>query len=880
MKRFLKNIVYVLFPAIIIAIICPAHISARESVVKGRIIDKDDKAPVSGCIIQRLMEDGSRGKEYSISDEKGEFRLVMSGNSSSRKAIARLTGYRDTTFTWSRAGDAGVIELEPAPVTLEKFTVTTPVHAKGDTIVYDVKSLANKADVSLEDVIAKIPGVTIGNGGIIKYQNKDINKFYIQGVDLLGGRYTLATRNLRPQDVKTISVLQRHQAVRALQGIQPEEAAALEIQLEESRLMRPFGSIKTGAGGSDRANLLGEIFAMTVAQEFQALGVLKANNSGTNYRNSLSDLFNTANVNPDPAMSLYPEKPFGSPPVSEKRYLQNKSGIASLNLARMPSKGTTMKFYIDWNGENGSFDNYQTESYSFPDGAERVIDRSTDNHLRSHNMKANLDYTLNVPEKYIRETLKVTGSFLRNSYELAIPGSVIQRVRTNSFGLANDLMLTLRKGKKAYTLMSNVSVSSTPRADLFAFDRSADTLMVNQQASGLNFKTDHRISLSYKLIRHFATGVNLSLMTDYNHFSNKGSFAADFLEIAPADLKNFNGELTASPFINYGVGGRLTLTLSAPTKFIWIDSHNRYPRKTDYSKSQVLPSVSLSGRYSSRRQDYLMGSISYGKNLGSSVSAFILTPLWTTYRNVGVRGDGSLPRLSNFSASADYVINRLTKGIYCVFSANYWRMASDRMGSLDLSDNQTSTTILRHHNVNRLMGVRGRFSKILLGKGTSFSAEASWSNTSAMFSRGGGLFLSKGNNLSGSVSWESSVKRDLLISKLTASVDYTEQKHDKSFKSSIANFNITESLNVFPIKNMKMMLLLSFRSTEMEKRRNEVFLDGEISYQLKRCEIGLDLQNLTNRRQYVSSRIGNAISTRSIFSLRPVMALAWVKFGF
>lgn len=853
---------------------------AQNIIVKGKIIDKDDNAPVSGCIIQKVKEDGSRGPEFSISDELGFFRLNLGKEDASKRAVARLTGYLDTVFTWNISGDAGVIKLTPAPVVLENFSVTAPVHAEGDTLVYDVKALANKADVTLEDVIAKIPGVSISSNGIIKYQNKSINNFYIQGIDLLGGRYALATRNLKPEDVKTISVYQRHQAVKALQGIRPEEAAALEIRLEESKLMRPFGTVKTGAGASDRLNLLCEIFAMTVAENFQILGVLKGNNIGTNYKNALSDFFSTANVNNDIASSLYPEKPFGAPPVRENRYLENKSGIASLNLAKIPSKGSILKCYFDWNGENGCFENNQSQSYSYPNGEDITINRSIDNHLRSQNLKANLNYTLNTPEKYISETLKVTAIFARNSYRLSIPESVMQRVRTDNFGAANNFMLTLRKGKKAYTLISKISISSTPKADLFALNKSVDSLMVSQQANGFNFKTDHSLSFNYKLIRILATGMSLSMVTDYNSFSNKGCFAADFLEIEPADLRIFDGEITASPFLNYGFGGRFTATLSIPTKLKWIDSHNKSPQETNYSKTHVLPSVSLNCRYSLYRQDALSGKITYGKSLGSSSSAFIITPIWTTYRMKSVSGDGALPDLSNFSTAVDYIINRLTKGVYCEMSAFYSSVTSDRMGSLDLSDNQTSSTILKHHNTNKIIGFRGKFSKIRLGKGTTFSTEVAWNNTSALFSRGEGFFLTKGNNISAAVSWENALRQNLIITKFTASADYMEQKNDKLFKSSIANFGLSESINIFPIENLRIMFLLSFRSTEMEKRRNEVFLDGEISYKLKRYEIGLDLQNLTNRKQYVSSNIGNAISTRNAYSLRPLMILAWIKFGF
>jgi hypothetical protein len=47
--------------------------------------------------------------------------------------------------------------------------------------------------------------------GKILYQGKAINKYYIEGLDLLEGKYNLANDNLPYQEVSQVQILENHQ---------------------------------------------------------------------------------------------------------------------------------------------------------------------------------------------------------------------------------------------------------------------------------------------------------------------------------------------------------------------------------------------------------------------------------------------------------------------------------------------------------------------------------------------------------------------------------------------------------------------------------------------------------------------------------------------
>lgn len=67
----------------------------------------------------------------------------------------------------------------------------------------------------------------------ISYQGTAINKFYIEGMDLLGGKYNIATNNISNDDVGSVEIMENHQPIKALNGLSISEQAAINLRLKE-----------------------------------------------------------------------------------------------------------------------------------------------------------------------------------------------------------------------------------------------------------------------------------------------------------------------------------------------------------------------------------------------------------------------------------------------------------------------------------------------------------------------------------------------------------------------------------------------------------------------------------------------------------------------
>lgn len=78
--------------------------------------------------------------------------------------------------------------LEPGKILLKEVTVKSDrIREQGDTIIYNVGRFAQSQDRSIGDVLKRMPGIDVARNGKIQYQGVDINTFYIEGSDLLGG---------------------------------------------------------------------------------------------------------------------------------------------------------------------------------------------------------------------------------------------------------------------------------------------------------------------------------------------------------------------------------------------------------------------------------------------------------------------------------------------------------------------------------------------------------------------------------------------------------------------------------------------------------------------------------------------------------------------
>ena len=203
--------------------------------VKG-VVRSDKGEPLAGAMVKAVDADGGV-LAYAIADGEGGYRLLLEPLPEPLRLVFSCMGYETLERTVDDPAQPVDVRLREKAFELKEVVVRVPpVRALGDTLLYDVASFRSQSDRSIEDVIKRLPGIRVEDDGRIYYNGEAINKFYIENLDLLGGRYAIATRNISPDDIASVSVYENHQPVQALKDLKVSDRAALNLTLKRSSL--------------------------------------------------------------------------------------------------------------------------------------------------------------------------------------------------------------------------------------------------------------------------------------------------------------------------------------------------------------------------------------------------------------------------------------------------------------------------------------------------------------------------------------------------------------------------------------------------------------------------------------------------------------------
>jgi len=219
-----------------------------QTTIKGNISDSNTKAiPNSSVLILKKATDDVIA--YAISDSKGNYSVTFSSTYNEIDIQVRCMGYETITETINSITQNKNFYLKEKMFEIKEVIVKkTAITQIGDTIKYSVNSFSKEQDRSIGDVLKRMPGIEVLSDGKVLYQGKPINKYYIEGLDLLEGKYNLANDNLPYKDVTQVQILENHQPIRALDSLKFSDQAALNIKLKNTNTFT--GQARLGSGFS------------------------------------------------------------------------------------------------------------------------------------------------------------------------------------------------------------------------------------------------------------------------------------------------------------------------------------------------------------------------------------------------------------------------------------------------------------------------------------------------------------------------------------------------------------------------------------------------------------------------------------------------------
>ena len=234
-----------------------AHAQRDTITISGHVSFTDE--PAEACIVALLYPSDSALVAYDITDEKGTFRLCFVKGAD--ELLMRVTGFnvkRQMKRITARSQTLNLTVEEENMMLREVQIKAQKMWGNRDTLNYLVSAYTKEHDRTIGDVLRQLPGITIDNDGTIKYQGTPINHFYIENLDMLQGRYGLATNGIKAEDVATVQVLENHEHIKALQDQVPPESAAINLKLKENAKGVWTKNMDLGAGAYGKGMLWDE----------------------------------------------------------------------------------------------------------------------------------------------------------------------------------------------------------------------------------------------------------------------------------------------------------------------------------------------------------------------------------------------------------------------------------------------------------------------------------------------------------------------------------------------------------------------------------------------------------------------------------------------
>ena len=821
----------------------------------GKVTDVE-KQPLAGVMVK--VTNGNATLGFATTGKDGNYECAISDSKIKMLIVSfRKLNHKDHLDTVTSGTKRLDVTLHRGAIQLREAVVRVPpVKALGDTVLYNLKSFLQSGDHTLEDGLKRLPGIKVDDTGGISYMGRDISNFYIEGLNLLGGRYNLATQNIPTDKVTSVEVLRHHQANK-VDKQELSDHVALNIKLSAKARLRPFGTYEArlgyrpdkwlyGAGGT----------GMLFRKNFQMLGTLKLANDGRMGRNELYDHFSVSSWNTSAEAAL-PLLSGNRPPMREIRYFDSSNAMFSINALQKLTDDNQLRVNANYSHRHSKHDYHVLTQYP-DDDAYLLTEELADFRQREHRADVNLNYRSDKETRLVENTFAMRGRFadaLSDADCNKTPYSSQQT--TNTFGLRNDFSLVRRINKWKMNFGSTVQYTETPdnTLDISRYEEDYRGI-IRQETRSRTFYTKETFYTGFQLQPSLTLSLPVALNANVNRLHT--DWRGDTLAVNA--LQGWNMSLSATPQIEYQTANRgFRATIGVPLTFFTQDYRNKARgADLDFAKCYANWAVKLiyvpNGNVEWNASSYLH------QNFGD-MADLLTGPIQTDYRTIRTRsGIFGRSKLIRNNLSFDWQ-EPLT---FWHFTAHtgYNRSISNIMNGQQVTGGNQSFQEVVHDNTGDVVSTSASLSKFLFPIKTSMSVEGAyrWQRFESVSQQNIVTTYSSGYTLSGHISTNP-------VSKFQAFYDLTFQRYmlrGHNAKSSSDNWK-QQARATYTFRPGFLASLsgeLQRNSLPASGRKSFAFLDAAMEYKFSnpKLHLRLELNNLLNTRTY-SHTVYDALNT-------------------
>src|SRR5690242_10351145 len=262
--------------------------SAAQS-VSGSVQDAATNMAVSNATVKLQVADSSQDPMLTVSDATGHFNFEDVANGAYKLTVTSI-GYAPQNKVLTVLGqDVNLqINISKTEETLSTVVInnTPPVRQNGDTLDYSANQYKVNPDATSEDLIKKMPGVTVDKNGTVTAQGETVKKVTVDGRDFFGDDATATLRNLPADVVDKIQVFDKLSDQAQLTGFDDGNTTkSINIVTKKDMRTGNFGRVYAGYGTDDRYSGGGNVSFFNNARRISLVGLV----NNVNQQNFSSD---------------------------------------------------------------------------------------------------------------------------------------------------------------------------------------------------------------------------------------------------------------------------------------------------------------------------------------------------------------------------------------------------------------------------------------------------------------------------------------------------------------------------------------------------------------------------------------------------------------
>lgn len=620
------------FPILFLFLSSIVYAQSKSYTIEGIIQSKNDSTYLESATVHLEKVKDSSVVTYTITDEKGKFKLEGKSFEKELRLVVSFVGYKPyakkIVFD-EKSFQLGNIELETNDNLLDEVIVKSraPITIKKDTLEFNVKSFKTKKDANVEDLLKKLPGVEVDAEGQITVNGKPVNKILVNGKPFFGNDPSITTKNLSKEIIEKVQITDTKTKSQAFSGEKgDDENKTINLTIKKENNKGYFGRLAAGKGTDDLYEFAGMVNRFNNNRRISILG-------GGNNLNSPGFSFGGI------------QRMFGGGNVSIGNFSGGGGGLTTSSnygttYADEYGKGFDINgdyFYSSSESRNESTRNRET---ILPDGSSFFTNSRSTSSSDNKNNRANLDFDIEIDSTFL---INISPDFtfnkrssVSNQFEESLDESndLINRSTSNNLrestsnNFRNRLDITKRLNNKGSFIKFNITnqidkteSNTTFNSDLEIFGTNPSTEIRNQ----IGDETTSFNSLNSNLTYRYAI-VPKKFFIDfrYNYRNDKRESERNTFDIDPnTNQQTFNTDLSTNfTFFNKRSTPSIDLTyrkdkwsLSFETGYVTRTIENSDVLRPIQSLKRTFTAIELSGNFNYRFSPKM--SIYSGYNLNN-----------------------------------------------------------------------------------------------------------------------------------------------------------------------------------------------------------------------------------------------------------------------